>query len=74
MPIFEFRCAECRSDFESLARRDETPPCPQCESPKVSRLMSSVTARTGASLPVTGSACPPIEAGPCGPGCCRLPS
>ena len=73
MPIFEFRCPQCHAEFESLVRRSETPSCPDCESREVTRLMSSTAARLGSKLPVPNAACPPIEAGPCGPGCCRLP-
>lgn len=72
MPLLEFRCSTCVKDFEVLVRRDESPVCPICQSVNVEKLISSPTARISGSLPVAG-ACPPIEAGPCKPGCCRLP-
>lgn len=79
MPIHEFRCSTCNGDFEILLRADalgratDELACPKCASVNVTRLMSSSAAHAGAALPVTSGECPPIEAGPCGPGCCRLP-
>lgn len=79
MPIYEFRCSACRGDFEVLLRADVIERtggevvCPGCASGDVTRLMSSAAAHAGATLPVTSRDCPPFEAGPCGPGCCRLP-
>ncbi|HEX6987331.1 MAG TPA: zinc ribbon domain-containing protein [Planctomycetaceae bacterium] len=72
MPLYEFRCPSCTHEFEALVRKDETPRCPTCESPRVEKLLSAAAARVGGTLPITGG-CPPPEAGPCGPGCCLLP-
>ncbi|MFO1093833.1 MAG: zinc ribbon domain-containing protein [Planctomycetaceae bacterium] len=73
MPLFEFRCSDCGHIVEILARRDERPACPRCAGKKLERLMSATAVGAQSrSLPITGG-CPPMEAGPCGPGCCRLP-
>ncbi|WP_145260238.1 FmdB family zinc ribbon protein [Calycomorphotria hydatis] len=72
MPLFEFRCDSCHSEFEQLVRGKEETHCPQCSSKKVSKLLSAPAAHVKGSLPITG-ACPPPEMGPCGTGCCRLP-
>jgi len=73
MPLFEFRCPDCTRMSELLVRRDERPACPHCGARRLERLMSA-PAVGGASSPLPIAAgCPPIDAGPCGPGCCRLP-
>ncbi|MBI1311289.1 zinc ribbon domain-containing protein [bacterium] len=74
MPIFEYVCASCSREFETLVRRGEQPVCPECGASDVSKLFSAPAApvMSSSSLPLTGS-CPPPNAGPCGPGCCRLP-
>jgi putative FmdB family regulatory protein len=73
MPLFEYRCSRCDHVFEALVRDGATPGCPKCHATNPDRLLSAVAARaSGArSLPLS-SACPPSDAPPCGPGCCRL--
>ncbi|MBL8809352.1 MAG: zinc ribbon domain-containing protein [Planctomycetaceae bacterium] len=74
MPLFEFHCEDCNKDVELLIGRTEKPVCPKCGSKKMEKLMSAAAGRVaGGSLPVMGGACPPPEAGPCSPHCCRLP-
>ncbi|MCA9109716.1 MAG: zinc ribbon domain-containing protein [Planctomycetaceae bacterium] len=74
MPLFEFRCENCEAQFEELVRQGEQPECPHCESSQVEKLMSvaagRVTAGSG-NLPIASS-CPPSDAPPCSPHCCRL--
>ncbi len=74
MPLFEFLCEECHGEFELLVGAKERPDCPKCGSKKMEKLMSAATSRVSStgSLPIA-PACPPPSAGPCGPGCCRLP-
>lgn len=75
MPIFEYRCPDCVQDFEILVRGSDAAACPVCGSLQVEKLLSAAAAPgTGgrSALPIA-SACPPPEAGPCGPMCCRLP-
>ena len=40
MPIYEYRCRTCGHDFEALVRDAKTPPCPDCSSEDVERLLS----------------------------------
>lgn len=41
MPIFEFHCAKCGHDFESLVlSNNEKVCCPECGGKKVDKLMS----------------------------------
>lgn len=71
MPLFEFRCSQCASDFEILVRSTaERAVCPQCGTDRLEKLLSEAAASAGRSLPIT-SACPPGDA-PCSPTCCRL--
>jgi putative FmdB family regulatory protein len=75
MPIFEYRCRECEQSFEALVRGGESPECPGCRSSQLDKLLSASAAHTGqsrGSLPIA-SACPPSDAPPCSPHCCRLP-
>ncbi|MCA9081821.1 MAG: zinc ribbon domain-containing protein [Planctomycetaceae bacterium] len=73
MPMYEYRCQSCGTEFEELVRAGETPPCPKCAGKKLEKLMSASAGHTGGSLPITGPGCPPSDAPPCGTGCCRLP-
>lgn len=71
MPLFEYRCDDCQHDFEVLVRAGEKPECPTCHSRKLEKLLSAPVARVaGLSM---ASACPPSDAPPCSPTCCRLP-
>jgi len=40
MPLFEYRCPACDSQFELLIRGDATPACPSCESTSLERVIS----------------------------------
>ena len=44
MPLYEYRCSQCRHEFTLLRRMDEatTPaPCPACGSTETERLISA---------------------------------
>lgn len=71
MPLFEYRCSRCDHQFEALVRDGNSPECPECHNKKPERLLSVVSAHT-AGTRSQSSACPPSDAPPCGPGCCRL--
>lgn len=70
MPIYEYVCCECKTEFEELVfSQDEVPPCPKCSSTKVEKLMSACAVQTegGGDMPDLG-AMPPMGGGGCGPG------
>ena len=49
MPIYEYHCESCGSDFERLLKnRDESVKC-ECGSDKVKRVMSVFAAHNGSS-------------------------
>jgi putative FmdB family regulatory protein len=43
MPLFDFRCRSCGSEFEALVRSSDTPRCPSCKSAKLEQLPSMFT-------------------------------
>jgi putative FmdB family regulatory protein len=55
MPIYEYRCEDCETDFEKLVRAfREAVVCPECGSGAVERLLSTF-AMSGASGSASGS-------------------
>ena len=62
MPIYEYRCRGCESEFEKLVNARAVVACPSCGSPQVMRLLSLFGAKTESRL--AGSA------GPSAGGCC----
>ena len=74
MPLFEFHCEACNATAELLVGRAEKPVCPKCGSKKLDKLMSAAAGRVSSGGRLSQmSDCPPPEAGPCSPHCCRLP-
>jgi putative FmdB family regulatory protein len=41
MPMYDFECKACGHTFETIARLDERPACPSCQSADTERLMSA---------------------------------
>ncbi len=71
MPIYEFVCQDCEHEFETLVKnREEVDSlrCPQCNSPRIKRLMSV----TGAIITDGGGASPKpsVESHQCETGTC----
>ena len=64
MPLYEYTCRDCSSEFELLVRGSEQPRCPECESSKLEKLLSVPAAHTAGSrdLPT----CHPAPSGGCG--------
>ena len=40
MPIYEYRCRSCQTQFEKLVRGGDTPVCVSCESADLERVFS----------------------------------
>ena len=66
MPIYEFRCKECRNDFKKLRRAYETDEiaCPTCGTERVIRVLS-VTAQTSAEADASTACAMPTMGGSC---------
>ena len=61
MPIFEYICKSCDSEFEVLIQGDQEPACPDCEGDELEKKLSAfAVSGTGADL----AAREPM--GPCG--------
>jgi putative FmdB family regulatory protein len=60
MPIYEYVCEKCATEFEALVRSDTVPECPACHSPELKKVLSVFA--TGSSTPERS----PVAAGPCG--------
>ena len=74
MPIFEYQCASCDNEFETLVRASAPQPeCPECNSTDLRKKMSSFAAVMGSAssqqaLPASCQSC----GHPDGPGACGL--
>jgi putative FmdB family regulatory protein len=76
MPLFEYTCGDCGHSFEELIfSNDIKVSCPQCDSEKIDKQLStfgvadnSVTPCSGGSCPVPSGEAPPCSQGGC-PGC-----
>ena len=57
MPIYEFRCLDCKNEFEELVfGRDSRVVCNKCQSNNVEKLMSSVSFKSSAGFtPASGA-------------------
>jgi len=40
MPLFEYRCQACQSEFELLVRSGDVPACPSCGASSLEKLLS----------------------------------
>ena len=40
MPIYDYRCRDCKKTFETLVRASSTPSCPECGSANLEKLLS----------------------------------
>jgi putative FmdB family regulatory protein len=40
MPLYEYRCEACGAEHELLVRASQEVRCPQCDSPRLVRLLS----------------------------------
>ncbi len=64
MPIYEYHCPKCKSEFELLIRGEEAAECPSCHSQRVEKLLSvpSAPGSGGQELPM----CRPMPSAGCG--------
>lgn len=67
MPIYEFECAKCHHDFESLVLgADSGIQCPKCQSAQVKKLMSAVAFKSGENFNGSSSSgCAGCTSGSC---------
>lgn len=61
MPIYEYRCSSCGTEFEELIKRGaESVRCPRCSSAEVERKLSLFGLKASGS-----SSCPTCSGGRC---------
>lgn len=71
MPIYEYQCASCGREFETLVRSSSPPAeCPGCHGTELRKMLSTFATVTAASaqaeLPAACQSC----GNPGGPGAC----
>ena len=74
MPIYEYICAKCGTNFELLVREGTKLACPECGAAKVEKQFSAFAAHEGGKSgppPCQGSG-PGCNPGRCGSGMCGL--
>jgi len=81
MPIYEYVCAKCSTEFEELVRGDEEVRCPRCDAARATKKLSTfATARAGGRsaarettpMPSTGPGSCGTCGDPRGPGSCSI--
>ena len=73
MPIFEYVCAECEHQFETLVRGEATPECPACHGTRLQKQLSVFAVSTKASGFQAASPAPCGSCGdPRGAGACSM--
>lgn len=74
MPIYQYRCEDCGTEFEDLVRGAELPACPRCAGSNASKRFSTFAVPAGARGPAPAAG--PGACGTCGdprgPGACSL--
>ena len=71
MPIYEYACPECGTEFEllrPLSDSDKSAPCPECKAEagrKLSKFASFSKSESGETSSITASSCPTCSANSC---------
>ncbi|MBN2124158.1 MAG: zinc ribbon domain-containing protein [Deltaproteobacteria bacterium] len=68
MPIYEYRCKKCNKEFEFLVLgNNDAVTCPECDTKRVERLMSSCSFKSGGDFSPAGGAsgCSTCSSGNC---------
>ena len=77
MPIYEYACEECGTEFELLVRADTKLECPTCQSTQLEKQLSvfapadASSAQAAPALPMAMSPCGSCGH-PDGPGACGI--
>jgi putative FmdB family regulatory protein len=70
MPLYEYQCQKCDTQFEFLVQGDEKVACPECAGTRLNRLLSLPgipQVKTASAKMACNSSGPP-----CGSACSRL--
>ncbi len=52
MPLFDYHCTGCETEFETLVMGSEQPACPECGSTALEKLLARVAAEPRVPEPV----------------------
>jgi putative FmdB family regulatory protein len=74
MPIFEYRCGACGTEFETLLRASSPPPvCPDCHSSRLEKKLSGFAVASSVMESATADVGACGSCGhPGGPGACQF--
>jgi len=75
MPLFEYECRACGTQFEYLTRDGQSPACPSCASTQLQKQLSVfAVGAAGADTPTSFPASSPCGmcGDPRGPGACSM--
>lgn len=56
MPLYDYHCPHCKTEFELLVRSSSTPTCPSCQATDISRAEVSRLAPAGTTAGIIASA------------------
>lgn len=70
MPIYEYNCGDCESDFELLVRGSDMPTCPACGGQHLEKQLSVPAAHSAGQNPL--SMCETPSAETCGLPQCQM--
>jgi putative FmdB family regulatory protein len=71
MPIYEYCCTKCNSEFETLVfRSNEVVSCPKCHGTEVRKLMSACCFKTEGAYSGAGSSSGSSGCSSCSSGSC----
>jgi putative FmdB family regulatory protein len=62
VPIYEYRCEDCKGQFEKIVQRcdaDAVQVCPKCKSEKTKRMISVCASHSALSASDAPRPCPP---------------
>jgi putative FmdB family regulatory protein len=57
MPVYEYRCLDCKEEFEALVRGEHGASCPRCGSSSLEKLLSAPIALSGRTARQAGRTC-----------------
>ena len=57
MPVYEYRCCDCDTTFDTLVRTQTAVTCPQCGSSSLNKLISAPFVSSGRSARQPGHTC-----------------
>jgi len=71
MPIYEYRCTACATEFEELVRSDTKVACPKCRTTRVAKQVSVPARAPSGGATMADSCMDPPAGGCCGGGACH---